>query len=102
MIKMASTGGNQSVMWPKGVTHITDCPNDLVMATAHAQYILAASSQLMEEEHPPHWKWAFPEELNAHFERVQRKRDEKFGNKKQDDDEPAEGWVQNDYARNLR
>lgn len=96
------TTGNGAAMWPKGVSHIEDCPNDLVMAVAHAEYILNTSSNLMEGEHPPHWKWAFADELDVHFERVKRKREEKFSSKKQEDEEPANGWAQNEYARNLR
>lgn len=73
------------------------------MAVAHATYILKTSEQLMEDEHPDTWKWAFSEEMEVHFERIKKKRDAKYGNKRSDDDdEPANGWQQNEYARNLR
>jgi hypothetical protein len=103
MIRMAVSTGDGSVLWPQGVTSIQECPNDLVMAVAHANYIISTSEQLMEGEHPPHWMWAFADELQAHFERIKRKRDEKFGRgSSSDDEEPPEGWSQNELARNLR
>lgn len=52
---------------------------------------------------PPDWKWAFSEEMETHFERIKRKRDERFSGKKSSKDEPMpDGWVQNEYAKDLR
>lgn len=100
---MATASGNGAALWPRGVQSLQDCPNDLVVAVGHAEFILARSADLMEGEHPPHWMWAHDEELQAHFERVKRDRDKKFGGgSKNDDDEPPEGWVQNEFAEGLR
>lgn len=103
MVRMAMTGGDGSAMWPQDCKAMQDVPNDLVMAVAHAQYILRSSEQLMEDEHPPHWKWAFQDEINAHFERLKRKREAKYSGKStSDDEEPAGGMAQNELTRNLR
>lgn len=100
---MAMAHGDGASMWPLGISSVQDCPMDLVMAISHATNILRSQENLMEDEHPPMWKWAFEEEIELHFERVKRKRDERFGGKpKEEHDEPPTGWAQNELARNLR
>lgn len=95
--------GDGSSMWPEGCNTVDEVPNDLLSAFSHACYILRASENFMEDEQPPDWVWAFPEELEAHFERIKRERKKKFGGDKgQSDDSEDSGWVQNEYAKNLR
>ena len=105
MVKLAMATGQGSAIWPQGVTSITECPNDLVMALMHANFIIEASANLMEDEDMPDWKWAFSDLVQAHFERIKEAREKKFGGKKSsndDADEPPGGWLENEYARNLR
>lgn len=102
MVRLSMAMGDGALL-PPGCRSIADCPAELVMVIAHASFILRASEQLMEDEEPPSWKWRFDEEIQAHMERVKRKRDERFGNKStSQDDEPAGGWQENEFARNLR
>lgn len=95
--------GDGSLLWPEGCTSIQQVPHDLVAAYHHATYILKTSEALMEEEMPPDWMWAFPEELETHFERIKRERDKRFGGGGNSKDDPLpDGWVQNEYAKDLR
>jgi hypothetical protein len=91
------------MLWPKGVTSYDECPNDLAMATIHATFILNSMENLMEGEEMAEWKWAFPEEVETHFERIKEARKKKFGSSDNSrDDDPPGGMVQNELARNLR
>lgn len=103
MVRLAQITGDGSSLWPKGKP-VSECPNDLVQAISHASYILTTSENFMDEdEHPPTWKWAFQDEMKLHFERLKRKREEKFGgNKGSNDDWDTDGWHQNELAEGLR
>ena len=100
MVRAAMSTGDGGSFWPDGVS-VNEAPNDLVTAFAHAAYIISSSENLMEGEAPPDWMWAFPTELEAHFERVKRDRDKKYGRGGGDDESGGE-WVSNSYAEELR
>lgn len=74
-------------------------PNDLVRAIAHAHRLLDWEENLQSEEMPPEWMWPFDDELEAWFEEVQRKRDEKYGG---DSSASSEPMMSNDLAEGRR
>lgn len=73
------------------------------MAIEHASHICDWQENLQEDEIPPEWMWPFSEELEVHFEEVDRKRKEKYG---LDDDDKAGngdmGMLDNEFARGRR
>lgn len=103
MVRLAQVTGDGGSIWPTGKSMV-DCSNELVQAVSHASYILKTSENFMDEdEHPPEWKWAFNDEMKLHFERLKRKREEKYsGKSKANDDWDTSGWAQNEFAEGLR
>jgi thymidylate kinase len=61
--------------------------------------ILAWQEHLPKKEMPPRWMWALDVELNLHFERVERQREDPDD---RDDDEPRSvgPMLENEYAKN--
>lgn len=71
------------------------------MAISHANWILDASENLADEsERPKHWMWAHDELMEAHFERVRKAREEKYGGKKKE--EESENMMANELAEQYR
>lgn len=100
MVRVAKVVGDRSLLWPKWCNGVDEVPADLVQAIAHAVFIINASENLMEGEQPEDWKWAFDDEIAAHFENVKRQREKrmKSGSSSDGFDDDA-GWAQNEYAR---
>lgn len=45
----------------------------------HALKILNWQENLTSDEMPPQWMWAHDDELNFHFDEVERRRKDRFG-----------------------
>lgn len=72
------------------------------MAISHAERICDWYEHMSAEEMPPSWMWHLDDELEAHFDEVERKRKEKFGGGSSDDDEIDGPVMQNEFAKGRR
>lgn len=96
-VRLARDCGDVSRLFPPDVDSLVDMPYTVHDAINRALTILSWE-ELPLDERPPHAIWNDPEELQAHFKRVQRERDRKYGTGDSDDiDDP----VQNDAAKAL-
>jgi hypothetical protein len=75
-----------SSLLPEGVDHLSDAPYNLHQAIVFALRVLDWED-FSPDERPPKRIWLDNERLSAHFKEVQRKRDEKYGNKQDDEDD---------------
>lgn len=69
------------------------------MAISHAQTILNWQENLFGEDMPPEWMWPFNEELEKHFDEVEKRRKRKYG---EDEEEESGPMVQNELSRHMR
>lgn len=77
-----------SSLLPEGVDHLVDAPYSLHQSIIFALRVIRWEEDLSPDERPPKRIWLDNRRLEAHFAEVQRKRDEKYGDKRDEDDLP--------------
>jgi hypothetical protein len=65
-------------------------------AVNHAYLVLSWQENLPRDEIPPEWMWPLDDDLEAWFEEVQAKRDEKYG---RSDTVDGPGMMQNQLTK---
>lgn len=84
-----------SVLFPEGITHLADLPHTLTDGIMLGLQFLSFG-ELPKDEKPPRAIWFDGEKLKAHFEAVEKRRDEKYGGKDGDSKEiedPVENQI---------
>jgi hypothetical protein len=76
-----------SSLLPEGVDHLVDAPYTLHQNIVFALRVIRWEEELSPDERPPKRIWLDNDKLTAHFDEVQRKRDEKYGGKRDGDDD---------------
>lgn len=94
---MARQAGNGALLWPVGCSRIEEVPWDLTVAIDHAYLVLRLKENLLKEDTPPDWMWAFDDELQIWFKEVDSRR--RSG---REPDTELEGTVENEYADRFR
>lgn len=72
------------------------------MAIQHAMTVLQWRENLVSEEMPPEWMWIFDNELEIHFQEVDRARKAKYGISDDEDYEYEEPSVGNELVKGLK
>lgn len=100
---MAKQGGTGDSLLPLGCENVLSVPHDLHTALEQAHRVLSWQENLTDEEMPPRWMWHLDWELNAHFDSVKRKRDEKYGaSPTSAEGESEELWEDNSLAARFK
>lgn len=102
MASAAKASGNGSLLWPEGCESIADISWELSAVIQHAYRILNWQENLSEDEMPPVYIWPFEEELELHFERVDKARKDKYGGSSGDDDDGGTPMMSNELADKVR
>jgi len=75
-------------------------PFELIFAIEHASRVCDWQENLVSEECPPAWMWAFDEELEIWFEQVDQARKAKYN--LSDNDDTTVPMMSNELARGRR
>lgn len=78
-----------SSLLPDGISHLGDAPYTLHQAITQALRILNYE-EFPRDERPPKRIWFDGERLTAHWQRVEKARDEKYGTKTDEPEGPSE------------
>lgn len=70
---------------------------DLALALNHANRVCDWQENLAQDEMPPAWMWPFEDELELWFEEVERRRSEKYGTSRSEDESVP--MMQNELAK---
>lgn len=103
MAASAKSSGNGSLLWPAECKSVDDISWELSVVIQHAYRILNWQENLVQEEMPPVYIWPFEEELELHFERVDKARKDKYGSGSSgDDDDGGTPMMSNELADRVR
>jgi len=86
------------MLFPEGVTDISELPYPLFYAIRRA-LIFLSFEELPKKEQPPRRIWLDNEKLSAHFAQIERDREE---GSKPGIEGPIDEPVQNDLTRNIK
>lgn len=93
-VRIAKSYGDVSALFPPGIDRLTDLPYTHFEALMTAT-VITGWDELAEEEQPSRDIWLHPEKLKAHFDKVKKDRDAKYGS---NDRKAIEDPVENEAA----
>lgn len=88
-------------------TSIETVPHDIHSAVEHALRVLSWQENLVDDEMPPRWMWHLDWELETHFIKVEKIREQKYGgsggtSSSSSSDEGDPVWDDNVYAARFK
>lgn len=95
-MRIARDLGGVASLFPEGVSQLSDAPYTLHQAiTLGLQFL--GFLEMQKDERPPRGIWLDVDRLEEHFRAVERRREEKYGGK----DDEIENPVRNEAAAGL-